>query len=87
MTLRPYNRMADLKTSLDFLLLQLEWLPNWATSLIVLLPTPVLAHLVHRFLFRLATTWDRPVRYSGTAASAGACAAAAALCGNSPDPR
>lgn len=49
--------MTDFQTQLDWLLLQLEWLPDWATSLIILLPAPFLAYALHRFLFRLVTSW------------------------------
>lgn len=49
--------MTDVQTYLDSLLQQLEWLPDWATSLIILLPAPLLAHAVHSFIFRQVTGW------------------------------
>jgi len=32
-------------------------MPNWAASLLILLPAPFLAHILHRFLFRHVTRW------------------------------
>lgn len=49
--------MQDLQSLIDRLLLQLEWMPDWATSLLLLIALPVLANLLHRFLFRQVTHW------------------------------
>ncbi|MBS4049240.1 MAG: mechanosensitive ion channel family protein [Alphaproteobacteria bacterium] len=49
--------MQILHDTYDRLLAQLYWIPDWAISLIILLPAPFLAIMLHRVLFRLVTNW------------------------------
>lgn len=49
--------MTDLSLFIDQFLAELKWMPDWATSLIILGVAPFLANLLHRLLFRLVTNW------------------------------
>lgn len=49
--------MTEIKTAFDWLLLQLAWMPDWATSALLLILIPLLAYYLHRFLFRAVARW------------------------------
>ncbi len=49
--------MTDLSLFIERFAAELQWVPDWAISLIILGLAPFLAHLLHRFLFRLVTNW------------------------------
>jgi small-conductance mechanosensitive channel len=49
--------MMDIREAFALLIDELKWMPDWAASLIILLPAPFLAHALHRVLFRLVTNW------------------------------
>jgi len=49
--------MQILHDTYDRLLGHLHWIPDWAVSLIILLPAPFLAIMLHRLLFRFVTNW------------------------------
>jgi small-conductance mechanosensitive channel len=52
-----YFSMNNLSLFIDRFVAELQWIPDWAASLIVLGVAPFLAHMLHRFLFRLVTNW------------------------------
>lgn len=49
--------MSDLSLFIERFAAELQWVPDWAISLIILGLAPFLAHMLHRFLFRLVTGW------------------------------
>lgn len=49
--------MTDLSLFIERFAAELQWVPDWAVSLILLGLAPFLAHVLHRFLFRLVTNW------------------------------
>lgn len=49
--------MTDLSLFIERLVAELQWVPDWAISLVILGLAPFLAHMLHRFLFRLVTNW------------------------------
>lgn len=49
--------MTKVESLINRLLENFKWMPDWAASLLILLPAPLLAHLLHQFLFRQVTRW------------------------------
>lgn len=49
--------MQEIDAVLNQVMRHLQWIPDWVTSLVLLVAIPFIAHLLHRFLFRQVTRW------------------------------
>lgn len=49
--------MTDFSLFIARFAAELQWVPDWAVSLIILGVAPFFAHMLHRFLFQLITDW------------------------------
>lgn len=49
--------MENIQAAFDRFLEPLQWMPDWAASVLLLMAIPFFAHLLHGFLFRQITRW------------------------------